>query len=789
MAKRGVNDQYGIFSEANANALEWEFIGLNIASANAGSMDTPAVAQVERHAAQPDVSVPDGNAPESFAAKKGGGGTTGGSSKGGGSTSSGGSTTTSTSAPDVYPTIPITWHALAPPTGDTALPTDPYFANWQWGLTNPTTGINVVSAWTNYTGAGVKIGIVDDGVDYNHSDLNSRYLLGLDYDATNGGADAYGTAADGHGTTVAGVLAAAHNGYGIAGIAYNSGIAGFRISYSSGGASQIADAFNHLVASGMDIANASWGYSTAFQDNFGTGSAARTAIQAGVTSGRNGLGTEFVFAAGNSRGSGDDVNYHNYQNSPYVITVAAIDYDGHFASFSTPGAALLVAAPGVGNTTDDRTGSAGYSTGDLTSASGTSYAAPTVAGVIALMLQSNPDLGYRDVMEILAYSAKNTDPTSAGWQTNGAHDWNGGGLHFSQDYGFGLVDATAAVRLAESWQKQSTYANLSIQSSSHLDNARIPDGSGSLQSTITLASSERLDKVVVDLNISHPHVSDLTVTLTSPSGTTATLINHPANGTGGGIVFETTANTFWGEDAKGNWTLSVTDNVTGNAGTLNSWTLTALGDAPSTPATYIYTDEFATSSGSSRYVLNDSSSMVTINTAAVTTGSYLDLHAGAVDSVAGKSLQLGASTIIKNVWAGDGNDIIIGNDLGNIIQAARGSDTVVAGKGADTIYGGPGNDIFAYNAFSSATDTICDFQPGSDGLDLSRLLASLGYAGTDPLADHWLVLEQTSRGTDFVIDPHNGQAPATVVSVLSIAPAELRAGIDYWTTAHTGLLV
>jgi len=145
---------------------------------------------------------------------------------------------------------------------------------------------------------------------------------------------------------------------------------------------------------------------------------------------------------------------------------------------------------------------------------------------------------------------------------------------------------------------------MSTQTVSHTDNVTIPDGTGSLRSTIALASSERLDKVVVDLNITHPHVSDLTVTLTAPDGTSALLVNHPGSGTGAGIVFETTANDFWGEDAKGNWTLTVTDNVTGNAGTLNSWTLTALGDAPSTPTTYIYTDEFATTSGAARTILN-----------------------------------------------------------------------------------------------------------------------------------------------------------------------------------------
>src|SRR3954454_9036727 len=113
---------------------------------------------------------------------------------------------------------------------------------------------------------------------------------------------------------------------------------------------------------------------------------------------------------------------------------------------------------------------------------------------------------------------------------------------------------------------------MSVQSLSHTDNVKIPDGTGSVQSTITLGSSERIDKMVVDLNITHPYASDLTVTLTSPDGITAVLVAHPASGTGTGIVFETTANNFWGEDAKGDWTLTVTDTVSGNTGILNGWT-------------------------------------------------------------------------------------------------------------------------------------------------------------------------------------------------------------------------
>ncbi len=196
-------------------------------------------------------SLPGG--PEAAAAggKKTGGGTTSGSGSGTTGTGTGAGQGTTTT---VLHDIPLHWQTLSPPTGDTGLPTDPWFANWQWSLTNPTTGIDVIKAWQNYTGLGVKIGIVDDGIDYNHPDLNPHYLFNLQYDAVTADGSAYGNpSSDFHGTTVAGVLAAARDGSGIVGVAYNAGIAGDRISYSTGGASQLADALNHLATNGFDI--------------------------------------------------------------------------------------------------------------------------------------------------------------------------------------------------------------------------------------------------------------------------------------------------------------------------------------------------------------------------------------------------------------------------------------------------------------------------------------------------------------------------------------------------------
>src|SRR6185312_13938872 len=101
----------------------------------------------------------------------------------------------------------------------------------------------------------------------------------------------------------------------------------------------------------------------------------------------------------------------------------------------------------------------GNNTGTL---QGTSFATPIVSGIVALMFEANPNLGYRDVQEILALSSHKIVDTNTTWDTNKARNWNGGGMHVSNDYGFGEVDALAAVRLAETWTTQQTGANESV---------------------------------------------------------------------------------------------------------------------------------------------------------------------------------------------------------------------------------------------------------------------------------------------------------------------------------------
>ncbi|MEQ9325703.1 MAG: S8 family serine peptidase, partial [Rhodospirillales bacterium] len=469
----------------------------------------------------------------------------------------------------------------------------------QYALQDGPGGMRVNALWDEYTGLGVNVAIIDTGIDYLHPDLAPNYRADLDWDAVDNDSDAYASAADDdHGTAVAGVIAGAVGGGSMVGVAPGADITGLRVGFGANGTdAQFTTQLQNMV--NFDVVNNSWGYGGYFLDSWYNLRADFQAIENAASNGRGGLGTVITFAAGNSAQSGDNVNYHNYQNSIYTIAVGATDADGMLADFSTPGAAVLVSAPGVGVDTSDRTGSEGYASGSYANVDGTSFSSPAVAGVVALMLEANPLLGYRDVQEILAYSARNSSGSLSGWSINTAGNWNGGGLTYHDGYGFGLVDAHGAVRLAETWEGQSTAENMATASSLNLQGHIIRDHSTFTQ-TVTIGEAVEIDQVSVDINLRHTWVGDLTITLTSPDGTTSTLVNRPGNGSASQdniTNFSLTSTDYWGENGAGVWTLRVNDSAQWDTGRLYNWRLNLHGDSASDNDTYIYTDEFSDVSG------------------------------------------------------------------------------------------------------------------------------------------------------------------------------------------------
>ena len=507
--------------------------------------------------------------------------------------------------------------------------TDPVYLD-QWHLAS----VNVEPAWNaGFTGTGVTIAIVDDGLEYAHPDIGGNYKPLSSWDFTTYGVDLgdndpapASLSLDYHGTPVAGLAAADNDGLSCGvGVAYDAGLSGIRLVPLPTTDAQEAAALGYRPDLNS-IYNNSWGpLDDMTEPLVGPGPLTLAALQNGVTIGRNGKGSIYIWAAGNGLLSKDNVNYDGYANSRFTIAVGAVGNDDTQASYSEPGAAMLVTAPGGnrgpnGIVTTDLLGHFGESFNtDCTEGNfdGTSASAPIVSGVVALMLDANPNLGWRDVQNILARTAVQNDPldtetipnpidpvngdpvTVSTWVTNGA------GLHVNHKYGFGLVDAAAAVAMAA----DPLYKNLSLPSSVSSGtipvNLEIPDlnadpyGDG-IVSEFVVTRDITLEHVEVVFNA--PHVAcnpdsipprildcddgyrgDLKLVLTSPSGTQSILaeIHSDSGDDYTGWKFMTVRN--WGESSLGTWSLKVTDQSGGTGYAMfDSWQLILHGTGKNT---------------------------------------------------------------------------------------------------------------------------------------------------------------------------------------------------------------
>lgn len=199
-------------------------------------------------------------------------------------------------------------------------------------------------------------------------------------------------------------------------------------------------------------------------------------------------------------------------------SIAAVGKDRKHASYSSTGAAVFVAAPGGDDESYVKNIVAKPGGGCWDGGAETSFASLVVAGVAALVLQANPDLTWRDVQGILATISQKFNEDDPSWSTNAA-----GNAH-SYKYGFGMIDAIAAVAAAQTWEFFTPEVQHIVQSGPI--NLAIPDYlSDPVSSMISLEADGtfEVESVVMYLDLSHSSRGNLEVVLVSPGGTESIL--------------------------------------------------------------------------------------------------------------------------------------------------------------------------------------------------------------------------------------------------------------------------
>ncbi|KAI3630140.1 hypothetical protein MIR68_011575 [Amoeboaphelidium protococcarum] len=458
---------------------------------------------------------------------------------------------------------------------------DPDFER-QWHLINRQqlyNDINVTDVWiSGVTGQNVTVAIIDDGVDYLHDDIAPNFCKEGSYDF-NDRADLPMPRLqdDTHGTRCAGEVAAARNSQCGVGVAFDAKISGIRLLSKVTTDTDEALAIN-FASQINDIYSCSWGPLDDGQHVDGPNALVQSALKNGIITGRNGLGSIFVFASGNGGRMEDDCNYDGYVNSIYTVSVGAIDRKNQHQQYSESCSALLTSSYS-GNqqsaicTTDIRP----YMCTDKHT--GTSAAGPLVAGMIALALQIRPDLTWRDIQHLTVRSSVIVSQDDQSWSLTYS------GRMYSNLYGYGKLDAYRIVENARNWTLVSP--QVSVQSHYHVIKQQIPYANQGLEVSHEVTPQQAkssqfglIEHVTVTVHVEHQKRGDLSFKLRSPNNVESLLgkRRYSDYSTDGFRNWTFTTVKHWGEPVEGVWTLVVEDMVNADmTGTLEGYQFTFYG--------------------------------------------------------------------------------------------------------------------------------------------------------------------------------------------------------------------
>lgn len=524
------------------------------------------------------------------------------------------------------------------------------------GLATPCEDIRVAdSIVSGLTGAGVVAVVVDEGLEIAHEDLAPNVIPGGSRDFVGGDADPTRSSNSGdHGTSVGGLIAArGFNNLGTRGVAPLASIEGWNFLEAQSAANEALSLGGAGGATNGHVFNLSYGVAELAPVDVDVVLEAHL-NGAGRTTLRGGRGGIYVKSAGNGFGdiqglgecqaanfigvSCQNANMDPTNTAIEVIVAGALNARGVKASYSTAGSAILVSAPGgefgFNIATTPGLSSTAYSPAMITvdqagcnrgssrsglfplpsafmnnangrnsncnymsTFNGTSSAAPVISGVIALLLEANPNLSWRDVQLILASTARQVDPNrpavidrtvTGGYESEPAWTTNAAGFKFHNWYGFGAIDADRAVALARSYSDFLPAGGIqtATNAANGLGLSPADNTATGVSSALNIGANLTIETVQIEVTITSVGgafagtYQDIALELTSPSGTRSVLLNNKngwaAAGSMNAVRFR--SNAFMGENSAGAWTLRVIDGFEdGPAYTLTDWRVRIFG--------------------------------------------------------------------------------------------------------------------------------------------------------------------------------------------------------------------
>ena len=345
-----------------------------------------------------------------------------------------------------------------------------------------------------------------------------------------------------------------------------------------------------LNPSHIDIYSASWGPEDDGKTVDGPGPLAKQAFINGITKGRGGKGSIFVWASGNGGHHTDNCNCDGYTNSIFTLSISSATQGGFKPWYLEECSSTLASTYSSGTPGQDASITTVDQDARLRSDkictklhTGTSASAPLAAGVCALALEANMNVTWRDIQHIVVYTS-NPKPLmhESGWEKNAV------GRLFSHKFGYGLLDAEQLVKMAAKWKQvpkqhicetrvETVNKLLSKSKNMKMNVSLITDGCDNMLSKVRY-----LEHVQARISVKYFPRGNLKIILKSPRGTKSfLLLTRPKDkiaSTFEDWPFLTVH--FWGEDPTGEWQLEISNagpNEANADGILKHWQLVLYG--------------------------------------------------------------------------------------------------------------------------------------------------------------------------------------------------------------------